>query len=195
MKEESLNHYIKVYDNAIPEGTSKKFLKICQNHQDFMDACIFNKNKKQAVIKEIRETLTWPLHNSEEEQSRTNVHWCNLWIHFFNIFIKRYCEDTEIQTGPLVLNDIQVLKYNKSGHYKFHVDHANTVPRTLSCIYLVNDDYEGGELVFALPNQQETYEVEKKANRMVIWPSNFLYPHMVKPVTKGIRYSIVSWAL
>ena len=24
---------------------------------------------------------------------------------------------------------------------------------------------------------------------------NFLYPHTVKPVTKGIRYSVVAWAL
>ena len=40
-----------------------------------------------------------------------------------------------------------------------------------------------------------TSTVEKKANRMIIWPSNFLYPHSVKPVTEGIRYSVVSWAL
>ena len=37
--------------------------------------------------------------------------------------------------------------------------------------------------------------IEKKSNRMIVWPSNFLYPHAVKPVTEGIRYSIVSWAL
>ena len=32
-------------------------------------------------------------------------------------------------------------------------------------------------------------------NRMIIWPSTFLYPHTVKPVTKGTRYSVVAWAL
>jgi len=37
--------------------------------------------------------------------------------------------------------------------------------------------------------------MDKLKNRMLIWPSNFMYPHLVKPVTKGIRYSVVSWAL
>jgi predicted 2-oxoglutarate/Fe(II)-dependent dioxygenase YbiX len=30
---------------------------------------------------------------------------------------------------------------------------------------------------------------------MLIWPSNFLYPHKVNPVKKGIRYSMVCWGL
>ena len=29
--------------------------------------------------------------------------------------------------------------------------------------------------------------------RLVMWPSNFMYPHSVSPVTKGTRYAIVSW--
>ena len=33
-----------------------------------------------------------------------------------------------------------------------------------------------------------------KPNSMLIWPSSFLYPHGVEPVTKGTRYSIVAWA-
>ncbi len=32
-----------------------------------------------------------------------------------------------------------------------------------------------------------------KTGDMIIFPSNFLYPHQVMPVTKGERYSIVSW--
>ena len=31
-------------------------------------------------------------------------------------------------------------------------------------------------------------------NRLIIWPSNFLFPHSVLPVTKGLRYSVVAWA-
>ena len=29
---------------------------------------------------------------------------------------------------------------------------------------------------------------------ILIFPSVFLYPHKVEPVTKGARYSFVSWA-
>ena len=61
-------------------------------------------------------------------------------------------------------------------------------------IYLLNNDYEGGELCFKELKTEEESIVEKRANRLIIWPSNFIFPHTVKPVTKGIRYSIVGWA-
>jgi predicted 2-oxoglutarate/Fe(II)-dependent dioxygenase YbiX len=69
------------------------------------------------------------------------------------------------------------------------------IPRTMSCILLLNNDYEGGNLCFRNPDGSGEWEVEVKPNRMIIWPSNFLYPHTVKPVTKGKRYSVVAWAL
>ena len=28
---------------------------------------------------------------------------------------------------------------------------------------------------------------------IVFFPSNFMYPHGIQPITKGTRYSIVSW--
>ena len=58
----------------------------------------------------------------------------------------------------------------------------------------INDNYEGGELVFKYPNSEDTTKIDKKKNRIIIWPSNFLYPHSVFPVTKGERYSVVAWA-
>ena len=60
---------------------------------------------------------------------------------------------------------------------------------------MVNENYKGGELCFKYPKIDKITTIEKKENRMVIWPSNFLYPHMVKPVTEGERYSVVAWAL
>ena len=57
------------------------------------------------------------------------------------------------------------------------------------------DDYEGGDLCFKdIKNNQELI-IEKQKNRLIVWPSNFMYPHSVKPVTKGTRYSVVSWAV
>ena len=70
-----------------------------------------------------------------------------------------------------------------------------TVPRTLSIIFLLNNDYEGGNLCFREPNGSNEIMIENIPNRIVLWPSNFLYPHTIKPVTKGTRYSIVCWGL
>jgi len=36
-------------------------------------------------------------------------------------------------------------------------------------------------------------EIKFKKGELVIFPSNFLYPHEVKLVTKGTRYTYVSW--
>ena len=36
--------------------------------------------------------------------------------------------------------------------------------------------------------------INLKAGDLLLFPSNFLYPHRVLPVTKGVRHSYVSWA-
>jgi hypothetical protein len=58
----------------------------------------------------------------------------------------------------------------------------------LSIIGHLNDDYEGGETYFF-----EDKKIDTKQGDLLIFPSSFLYPHYVTPVTKGVRYSYVSW--
>ena len=58
----------------------------------------------------------------------------------------------------------------------------------LSIIGILNDDYEGGELIMF-----EDKKINTKKGDLLIFPSNFLYPHQITPVTKGVRYSYVSW--
>jgi predicted 2-oxoglutarate/Fe(II)-dependent dioxygenase YbiX len=59
----------------------------------------------------------------------------------------------------------------------------------------LNNDYEGGKIVFANPDLSGQFEIDVVPNRLIVWPSNFLFPHRVNPVTKGVRYSVVAWAL
>jgi predicted 2-oxoglutarate/Fe(II)-dependent dioxygenase YbiX len=59
---------------------------------------------------------------------------------------------------------------------------------TLSIVGVLNDDYEGGEFIM----WQDT-EIKLKTGDVLIFPSNFLYPHKVNLVTEGTRYSLVSW--
>jgi predicted 2-oxoglutarate/Fe(II)-dependent dioxygenase YbiX len=58
----------------------------------------------------------------------------------------------------------------------------------LSIIGILNDDYDGGELIML-----EDKKIDTKKGDLLIFPSNFLYPHQITPVTKGVRYSYVSW--
>lgn len=59
----------------------------------------------------------------------------------------------------------------------------------LSIIGALNNDYEGGELIFF-----DDYKIDLKEGDVMVFPSNFLYPHRVEKVTKGIRYSYASWS-
>ena len=87
-------------------------------------------------------------------------------------------------------------RYRPDTQMALHCDHIHSmfdgsrkgIP-TLSILGCLNDDYKGGELVF-----WDDTVVELKAGEIMIFPSNFLYPHEVKLVTEGTRYSYVSWA-
>jgi len=190
-----LLNYIRIYDDVLNKKTLDVFLKICKKEPDFNEAGItHSKEKPNFINKKIRDVKSWNLINMGEE-SRTKIFWANYFCFTFNKFLKIYANDNQMPEQNWSIEDIQVLRYEKNGKYNFHVDHGALVPRTMSCIYFVNNDYQGGELCFKFPGMEKELIIDKKENRMIVWPSNFLYPHAVKPVTEGIRYSVVSWAL
>jgi predicted 2-oxoglutarate/Fe(II)-dependent dioxygenase YbiX len=83
----------------------------------------------------------------------------------------------------------ELLKYPEGCFYIEHTDSFKAAPRAISCSFMVNDDFEGGE--FAFFNRELKYKLEK--GDALLFPSNFMYPHEVMPVTKGTRYSIITW--
>ena len=91
------------------------------------------------------------------------------------------------------INQIDLLKYNSGGKYEIHVDHYTSTPRHLSIIMNLNDDYEGGDLIFTDQKEKEIKRLKLSKGSIVFFPSNFMYPHGIQPITKGTRYSIVAW--
>ena len=59
----------------------------------------------------------------------------------------------------------------------------------LSIVGKINNDYQGGEFVM-----WEDTVINLEPGQIMIFPSNFMYPHQVNTVTRGNRYSFVSWA-
>ena len=91
------------------------------------------------------------------------------------------------------INQIDLLKYSPEGKYEIHTDHFTTSIRALSIIINLNDDYEGGDLIFTDQSEKEIKRLKLGKGSIVFFPSNFMYPHSIQPITKGTRYSIVSW--
>tara|TARA_A100001035_G_C27629201_1_gene429177 strand:+ start:108 stop:764 length:657 start_codon:yes stop_codon:yes gene_type:complete len=66
--------------------------------------------------------------------------------------------------------------------------------RKLSVSAILNDEYEGGELMFRFLDQNSNVKevtISPELGDVVIFPSYL--DHKVAPVTKGIRYSVVAW--
>lgn len=195
-----LKKYVTVLDNVVSPTQLSSLLKWCNKiDNEFYDAGVVkdSQNTEDFINKEIRNTNTLPLHTIS--QSLTNVHWNNYLCSRLNASINEYVKkndfvDISLKEG---LTSLGLLKYEKGGFYKFHVDHCGAIPRTLSLILFLNNDYKGGQLCFKDPGNLTTNEfcVGPKPGRLIIWPSNFLYPHAVKPVEEGVRYTVVGWAL
>ena len=107
------------------------------------------------------------------------------------------------------VESLQITRYKEGEFYKFHKDgkgdHLSAYDepdnefmhghvRKLSMSVLLNDNYEGGEFQFATYSQEKC-EIEtpefNKIGSIVVFPSDM--EHRVAPVTKGIRYSLVTW--
>lgn len=82
--------------------------------------------------------------------------------------------------------------YGDGGHYDWHADLGPGISnRKLSCVLQLSDpsEYEGGELEMNPGGQILT--VPKKLGLICFFPSFLL--HRVKPLTSGVRRSLVTW--
>ena len=102
------------------------------------------------------------------------------------------------RTGQ-IMNKFTAIRFNRYGPgqiMRYHHDHIHSIfdgkekgIPVLSFIINLNDDYEGAKLFF-----WDDYVADLSKGDIVMWPSNFLWPHGVTEATKGTRYSAVCWA-
>jgi|TARA_Y100000296_G_C5147058_1_gene244312 predicted 2-oxoglutarate/Fe(II)-dependent dioxygenase YbiX len=114
----------------------------------------------------------------------------------FNIIskaVKKYSDDIPVFTTGLSREDTGYLhllyKGTEKGEYVEHVDHMDIYPRVLTLSILLNDDFDGGDFSFF----KREYKGPKKKGSVLIFPSNFCFPHAVTPVSNGDRHAIVTW--
>jgi len=83
----------------------------------------------------------------------------------------------------------ELLRYETGQFYTQHTDSFKARPRAVSCSLNLNDDYEGGEFAFF----DREIVIKAPKGSAILFPSNFMYPHEIMPVTSGTRYSIITW--
>jgi predicted 2-oxoglutarate/Fe(II)-dependent dioxygenase YbiX len=86
-------------------------------------------------------------------------------------------------------------RYDVGTEMKRHCDHIRTIfdgtnkgIPILSVVGILNDNYKGGEFIMF-----DDTKIDLEVGDILVFPSNFLYPHKVNMVTEGTRHSFVSW--
>jgi PKHD-type hydroxylase len=183
----SLENYYWYFKKALPKNTCENIIKTYKNKK-FHKGTIGVKDKAKANLK----------------TRNTNV-----------VFIDEPWLYREIQPFTNVANrnanwnfnldwteKIQFGCYRKNSHYDWHCD-STTVNkenryRKVSTIVMLSNpsDYEGGQLKFQFRNNidptiEDTLVDGNLQGNIIVFPS-YVW-HKVEPVTKGVRYSLVTW--
>tara|TARA_B100000131_G_scaffold227793_1_gene219453 strand:+ start:791 stop:1369 length:579 start_codon:yes stop_codon:yes gene_type:complete len=115
-----------------------------------------------------------------------------------NKYQKKYSDESHYNTSNFIFSfsEIRFNRYHIDQKMEMHFDHIKSlfngynpgIP-VLSFIGALNDNYEGGELVF-----WKDYSIKLKKGEVICFPSNFLYQHRVNPILSGVRDTFVCWA-
>jgi predicted 2-oxoglutarate/Fe(II)-dependent dioxygenase YbiX len=186
MKNTKLEDYIYIVKSAFSNNLCDEILEEYKNTYEWKATVV----GKGDIKTDIRNCQTISISEQttiqKNEEIRNNLdqlvfHGASLCITEYNKQFS-YCK-IEQDSG------YELLRYSENCFYKQHTDSFKEHPRSVSCSFILNDDFEGGE--FAFFDRELKYKLEK--GDALMFPSNFMYPHEVMPVTKGTRYSIVTW--
>lgn len=178
--------YVKVYHNAIDQG-------LCDRTVEQLKLIPWNKHSFYNVTSE-----EYVQHDTELSVSYERTTEINAIEASIRDTVNKYI-NLKFMSWFDACNAVASIRWNRydtGTEMKLHCDHIHDlfdgeirgVP-ILSIVGALNDDYEGGEFVM-----WENTTVKLPKGSIMIFPSNFLYPHQVNIVKAGTRYTYVSWA-
>ena len=173
-------------------------------YPDVMDkkTCEWIINRYDTTAKWQQSTFSTAYKNTGTSQVAMDEYWIRNKAPYFQDIKKsfEYCVNDYIGVHDKIKStrytDLRINRYGEGGFMKQHIDNIHHshgqqfgYPHITSLIFL-NDDYEGGEFVLC----GDKY-IEKIQGSAIVFPSNFMYPHEVKEVTDGKRFSVMTWIL
>lgn len=102
----------------------------------------------------------------------------------------------DAETGVTICTPIRFNRCKIHTLVETHHDHIHelfgkgnkSIP-SVSVVGLLNEEFTGGEFVLF-----KDMDMKLKKGDVILFPSNYLYPHRVDKVKSGVRYSFVTWA-
>ena len=183
---DNLSNYIVVLKNIVSQDLCNTILKEYADSNEWMQTGIGVDAKPDFTIRNcssIQISHEFVIKQSKDRRDiDTEVFKCatKCIAQYNNKFIDAHIQE---DTG------YDLLRYKEGGFYSQHTDSFLQAPRLISCSFALNDDYEGGE--FAFFDRKLKYKLEQ--GDAIMFPSTFMYPHEIMPVTKSTRYSIITW--
>jgi len=186
MQYNKLEHYIYVVKNALSLNLCDEILDEFKNIDEWVDTEIGNGKVKKNIRNCKTILISYPHVIQKNSEIRHKLD--HAIFDGATKCIKEY--NTKFSHCKIEQDSgYELLKYSKGCFYIEHTDSFKARPSAVSCSFILNDDFEGGE--FAFFDRELKYKLDK--GDAIMFPSNFMYPHEVMPVTQGTRYSIVTW--
>jgi predicted 2-oxoglutarate/Fe(II)-dependent dioxygenase YbiX len=186
MYTKNISDYIVTFDGAITDVLCDAILNEFFNEEEWEKTTVGEGRVDDKVRTAEIVVLSYPHVIDKNPKVRTKLDKCVFTS--AGLAIKKYNEKFPL---ALIQEDsgYELLRYKEGQFYVQHTDSSKRHPRAVSCSFILNDDYEGGE--FAFFGRELKYKLKKGS--CIMFPSNFMYPHEIMPVTSGTRYSIVTW--
>lgn len=182
----SLEKFIHLFDDVMSEDLCDRILKEYSNCPDWSNTAVGGSVDQPTTNNELRNCQVIPISSTINSDIRSQID-----EEIFEVVGKISKKYQELHPECHVVTDsgYDLLKYDEGQFYVQHTDSFFQSPRSLSCSILINDEYEGGQFAFF---DREMMITGKKGS-CIVFPSNFMFPHEIMPVTKGTRYSIITW--
>lgn len=185
---EDLNLFVKNIENSLNGGTVSwhEDVTVISNGVEFIDKKIRSLSELSIPYKISKFALE---SHSTPQQAFNNIVGNILYNSLTPIEKDYSIKNNNIET--FAHDEYYIFKYEKDSFFSDHVDDSISFPRVISLVFYLNDDYDGGEIEFPEFNIKH----KPKKNTVLLFPSNFVYHHSVKPVTAGIRYCVTTWLM
>jgi predicted 2-oxoglutarate/Fe(II)-dependent dioxygenase YbiX len=182
----NINNYIVTFDGVITDALCEAILAEFSNEEEWVKTVV-NEGEIKPEIRSA-ETIVISYPHVIEKNLKIRAKLDKYIFASAGLAIKKYNEKFPL---ALIQEDsgYELLRYKEGQFYTQHTDSFKMRPRAISCSFVLNDNYKGGE--FAFFDRELIYNLKKGS--CIMFPSNFMYPHEIMPVTSGTRYSIVTW--